>query len=282
MPTKKQHLSTLWVGGPLSRIERLCLASMVDCGHPVALYTYGGVPDAPAGVDLRDAREVMPESKMIREKRTGSLALGSNLFRYRLLQKGWGTCWADCDMLFIKPLPVADYVFGWERPDSINSAVLKLPPDSPVLENILALADSTPVILPWWKRRRRRRERLKAWLGFGRPLEQMPWGTIGPRAVTHFLKAQWIHTLASPIPVFYPNPATLGLDVFDPAANIESRLTDQTIAVHLWNTEIRAAKDEPVRAGCFIDRHCKRLGLNAEGEQAAQPLKSRAGHAGAS
>ena len=65
-----QDLCALWVGGELSYIERLCLASMLDIGHKVALYTYEGVPNAPSGVDLRDAREVMPQNMMVRTSRS--------------------------------------------------------------------------------------------------------------------------------------------------------------------------------------------------------------------
>lgn len=265
--TLKQDLSALWDGGPLTYIERLCLTSMLDTGHKVALYTYSGVPNVPTGVDVRDAREVMLPSMMIRDAKFNSLALGSDLFRYLLLQKGLGTCWTDCDMLFLKPLPVADYIFGWERPDSINNAVLKLPSESPILAQTLALASASPLILPWWNRKKQRRHRLKALLGLDRTLAQSPWGTIGPRAVTHFAHVQCIQMLASPFPVFYPNPATLALDVFDPAASIESRLTEQTIAVHLWNTEIRSARGAPLPHACFIDRQCSRLGIRAAREE---------------
>ena len=44
-----------WHGAPLSRVERLCLASFVANGHPVHLYVYDEPAGVPAGVRLRDA-----------------------------------------------------------------------------------------------------------------------------------------------------------------------------------------------------------------------------------
>lgn len=262
-----QDLSALWVGGELSYIERLCLTSMLDTGHKVTLYTYHGVPNAPSGVDVRDGREIMPERLMIRDKRKGSYALGADLFRYYLLQRGLGTCWTDCDMLFLKPLPQSDYIFGWERPDSINNAVLKLPPESPILSGTLQIAFSNPMMLPWWGKAKRARRWIRAKLGVGRTITALPWGALGPRSITHFAHMQCIAGLASPYHVFYPNPATLAPDVFNPLANIQARIQPGTIAVHLWNTEIRDWKIAPVRSGSFIDQQCVRLGIERPGHR---------------
>ena len=133
----------------MSYIERLCLASMLDTGHKVALYTYEGVPNAPSGVDLRDAREVMPQNMMVRVEKQKSFALGSDFFRYRLLQKGLG-CWIDCDELLLKPIKPANHIFGYERQNSIATGVLKLPADLPILDNVMRMASNSPVVAPWW------------------------------------------------------------------------------------------------------------------------------------
>lgn len=256
---KQQHLSSLWVGGALSYLERLCLASMLDTGHDVTLYTYLGVSNVPAGVRLANARDIMPRGHMLKDKRLGSYALGSDIFRYRLLQQDPETCWVDCDMLFLQPLAKADYIFGWERPDSINSAILRLPPDSPILSNCLALAFHAPVIMPWWSQAKQLRHRVKAKLGYGRTVASLPWGAIGPRAITYYTHEAHVVPLVKPYHVFYPNPSSLAADVFDPAADIDSRLRPDTIAIHLWNTELRDVKMLPIPQGCFIDRWYRRL-----------------------
>lgn len=265
---KTQDLCALWMGGPLSYIERICLTSMLDTGHKVALYTYDGVPNAPAGVDMRDGREVMPQAMMVQAKKEKSFALGSDFFRYQLLQKGLG-CWTDCDMLFLKPLRPASHIFGYETPRSIASGVLKLPPDSPVLADIMCMAKRTPIIPPWWPIEKKV-EQWGRWIaGRSRGVERLKWATFGPRAVTHFAYKHRLQGYAMPIDVFYPNRWEDAVDVFDPDVDIDERFTSQTIGVHLWNTEIRRLKIFTPPAGSFIDRHCKRLGIEHDSQISA-------------
>jgi hypothetical protein len=262
---KTQDLCALWGGGSLSYIERLCLTSMLDTGHKVALYTYDGVPNAPAGVDMRDGREVMPQTMMVSHAKLKSVAIGSDLFRYRLLQKELG-CWVDTDMLFLKPLRSASHIFGYETSESINNAVLKLPPDSPILADIMHMVERVPIIPPWWPVRKKV-EQWGRWIaGKSRGIERMKWATTGPRAVTHFANKHRLQGYAMPIDVFYPNPWEGAFDVFDLDVDIDERFTGQTIGVHLWNTEIRRLKIFTPPAGSFIDRHCKRLGIEHDSQ----------------
>ena len=44
------EIGTLWVGKELSWLEQLCLASFVDHGHRVKLFTYDKVQNVPDGV----------------------------------------------------------------------------------------------------------------------------------------------------------------------------------------------------------------------------------------
>src|SRR5664280_1517399 len=124
-----KRLNTLWVGDRLGYLEQLCLVSATAVGHPVTLYSYTpdnlkGVPD---GIEIRDAREVMPEEKLVRYSDSGAVALGANFFRYALLAKDVGY-WVDLDLYFLKALDFkGEYVFGWEYENWINNAVLYVP-----------------------------------------------------------------------------------------------------------------------------------------------------------
>jgi hypothetical protein len=268
---KTQNLCALWVGGELSYIERLCLTSMLDTGHKVALYTYLGVPNAPTGVDMRDGREVMPERLVIKNKREGSFALGSDFFRYHLLQKQLG-CWVDTDMVFIKPLAEADYIFGYETETSIGSGVLKLPADCPIITETLAFAAKRPVIAPWWPVARKWQQ-YRRWLrGKSRPVDCLEWAIIGPLAVTHFAEKHNLHIRAESVDVFYPNSWMQHMDVFDPAVDITKRFTQWTVGVHLWHTAIKKLKIFDPPAGSFIDQHCKRLVIMPHEREAAKPV----------
>jgi len=90
----------LWVFGNLSKIEILCCKSFVKNGYNTILWTYGDITNAPEGVTVKDAREVLPEDKLFLTK--GSYANFSDLFRYAVLQK-FGGLWADTDVIAIKP-----------------------------------------------------------------------------------------------------------------------------------------------------------------------------------
>ena len=79
-----------WHGSPLTRVETLCLSSFVYHGHSVNLHVYGDVGEVPAGVNLVDASETLSEELIFVHKRTGSLALFADWFRYRLLHERGG------------------------------------------------------------------------------------------------------------------------------------------------------------------------------------------------
>ena len=134
----------LWVGGTLSLMEQLSLTSFVKHAHPVHLYTYEGVTNVPAGVQLMDGREILGAERIFKYKREGSYAGFSNIFRYKLLLDR-GDFWSDIDVVCMRPWDFADeYVFsgavqrrffglGAERL-FIQSCVIKCPPGSAVMQ----------------------------------------------------------------------------------------------------------------------------------------------------
>ena len=87
-----ERLNSLWVGDRLGYIEQLCLASALAVGHPFTLYSY--TPDSlgavPRGVDLRDAREVMPEEKLVRYSDSRSSSTRCQFFSLCLAGQGSG------------------------------------------------------------------------------------------------------------------------------------------------------------------------------------------------
>jgi hypothetical protein len=227
--------NALWVGSALGAIERACLGSFVDAGHAVDLYTYDAVSGVPAGVHLRDAAAVLPRESIIRHRESGSVSLFSNRFRYALLKSGRGL-WIDCDMLCLRPIPDAAFIFGRQAHDIVNGAVLKLPCDHPVLDDLLAIF-TTPNWVPPWDRRGRR---LRYWLryrveaDFG--IAAMPWGIAGPRALSYYLPRHSLDRHALPVEAFYPlgwHEADM-LGSPDPA-NAITRVTAATLCMHLWS-----------------------------------------------
>lgn len=256
--TSLPRLNALWVGGSLGRLEKACLASALAVGHHVSLYTYHGVANAPAGIEILDAREVLPQERLAQYKASGSFALGSNIFRYELMRRGLG-CWIDADVYFLKPLDFAAdaHIFGWEDQHYIGSAVLQIPKNSPLLADLLAFVSSNPVVPPWWTPYKRFRRRILGLQGRAPKLEDMPWGTAGPLAVTHYIKKNRLTAHAAEPDVFYPIHWSQAEDIFAPDAAIQSRLTSRTKAVHLWNDKIQHLKDGEIMPSSFFGRICR-------------------------
>jgi hypothetical protein len=51
-------IGTLWIGGPLSFLEQMCLLSFVAQGHKVTLFHYGEIAHVPQDIEVIDAREI--------------------------------------------------------------------------------------------------------------------------------------------------------------------------------------------------------------------------------
>ena len=107
-------IQSLWIGDRLSTMERLCITSFLEHGHPFHLYVYDEVANVPRGVILEDATEIMPRDKIFRYKEHDSVSGFSNLFRYKLLLER-GSYWVDSDEICLAPFPSEpEYVFASE------------------------------------------------------------------------------------------------------------------------------------------------------------------------
>ncbi len=158
MARPSNKVSTLWMDGPLRRIDEICLKSMVASGLDLTLYTFGDVPNAPRGVVLADAAEIL-SSKLIdrlqlvkRPERNPRqpIANFSDFFRVMLMKQKKGL-WLDSDVFVFKPFTYdADEVFfAKEDRVRIGSPVYYLPPDHPVIgEYDQLMAQET--LLPNW------------------------------------------------------------------------------------------------------------------------------------
>lgn len=145
----------LWVGGPLSALERLSLTSFLKCGHEVQLYTYGKPANAPRGLKIRDAGEILPHQPGTTDDQRAGAARFSDLFRYKLLHERGGV-WADIDMVCLRPLDFAagaEYFFASEvlpaQPGDegkirirASNCAMKAPAGSPVMLDCLQQAQS--------------------------------------------------------------------------------------------------------------------------------------------
>lgn len=137
-------VQSLWIGQSVSRMERACIQSWINAGYEFHLFSYEEVDNLPSDTVRRDAREILPESRIFKynlpfSKGGGSYSGFSNFFRYKLLLRGG--VWADTDMYCLKPLPELDYILVQEG-EFVASCILKLPPDSDLARFCSAVCDT--------------------------------------------------------------------------------------------------------------------------------------------
>jgi hypothetical protein len=241
----------LWVGERLGTLERACIRSVLRQGHPLVLWCYDPPMGAPNGVPLADAAEILPASKIIRHH-SGSVALFSDWFRYELQRQGKGV-WLDGDVYLLRPIPDADYLLTEFEPGHLNGAVLRIPSDSPMLDDLLALFERD--LIPWWvPMRARLAARLRRAIRGKADIAKMPWGMAGPYALTASARQHGLDHLAAPAALYSPVHWTQANWIRDPAKSLETRTSEETIAIHLWNERIKAFKEEAPPRGSFLER----------------------------
>lgn len=119
-------VASLWVGGPLGRVQEICLASFVYHRHEIYLYVYDLEMKVPDGVKKLDANLIIPESEIFYYH--GQLAGFSDWFRYKMIQ-ATGMMWVDADTLCLNDqfFEDDDFVFIRESPSLIAGGILKMP-----------------------------------------------------------------------------------------------------------------------------------------------------------
>ncbi len=238
-------INAFWIGPQLGAIHAACLESFLTVGHRVVLHAYGtGPSDVPAGVALADAEKILPSSRVVRHAQTGSLALASDLARLEIQALGLGI-YVDCDCYCVRPVEDDDCLFGLQDDGLINGAVLKLPSASPLLADMRAIPSMRGFVPPWEPARRRNRYRLRAAIGLPVPLEKLPWGVLGPLALSHYTAKHGLSGRAKAQDVFYPIGYRAAGLLRLSGTRMEEFITPRTQVVHLWNEALRHFSEEP-------------------------------------
>lgn len=246
-------VNMLWVEGRLGPIERACMRSVMAQGHRVVLWSYFPLDGFPEGVECRDGDEVVPRERLFRHEPSGSWALFANLFRYRVLQLGLGL-WVDCDSYHVKPIAWGDgIVVGFDSNHVASIGVLALPADSPILSELVDYFDGLripPWLGPGW--------RARFWLQrliTGRiRVERMPWGYLGPYAITPLMEQYGLLSAVRPQHVFYPWSWQEADLIFGPEELAWSRVHPETLTMHLYNQMIGDRKEAAPPPGSFLAR----------------------------
>jgi hypothetical protein len=239
--TTDYQIGALWMEGRLSFLEQLCLKSFVDAGHHVILYHYGPLQGVPDGLELRDANAILPRTNFLKHERTGSPALHSDLFRYKMLEQNDRMIWADTDAYCVKKFQTPNgHFYGWESDKHINGGVLGLPKDSDTLRELLDYTQDEFAIPSWYGPEYERELEEKKAAGTPVHASEQPWGVWGPHAVTHFLHKTGEAKFALAQDGLYPFLYKDRRNMLKRNFNTTGIITDNTYSIHLYGRRMRA------------------------------------------
>lgn len=257
---------TFW-HGPISWLEQLSAISFMRQGHRVEIYSYDPIADLPAGAVACDAAEILPREALVFYKDRGTPGVFSDYFRASLMAAEKGI-WADLDMICLRPLVgLPDYILGYERPGSVNGAVLRLPAGSALLRAMLDIFENKdrPLLEPHLSPLRRFEVAAKRLIGIHVPPEHMQYGATGPAALTYHTQRLGIGQV-QPQDVFYPVPYEKVSSLMQAGSSLDSYVTERSLAVHVWRSQMtrRGRVDMPLpEPGSAMAKLCETMGLQA-------------------
>ena len=215
---ERTELATFW-RGPLNPIAYACLASFPRVRAKLRVYTYDDALALPPGVERADARDICPDLSLIERYRVGgkpSIAMFADMFRYKLI-RDTGCCWVDSDLICLRRPDFSNEAIVYGRQAEargkalINNAVLKLPPDHPLLAELIAHAEAAVDA-------------------------DQSWGAIGPFLLTDLAEKHGVDHLARGEEEFYPIDADNFWRPLLPAYyDSVARATKKATFLHLWS-----------------------------------------------
>ena len=272
MPNDYQ-IGMLWVDGPLSFLEQLCMVSFMHAGQGVRLYVYGDVTNIPSGVEVRDAREILPDEDFVIHTRTGSPAPHSDKFRYRMLAQEPDLIWADTDAYCLQPfVPVNGHFHGWITNNVVASGVLKLPSDSPTLNDLIKYTED-PYAIPPWLVNRHKQAAIEA-RDSGSPINvgELLWGIWGPDALTWLLHHNnEVHHAMKPH-VLYPIPYQNRRVMARSGGKAGNFLKPDSVSIHFYGRRMRSFLREKFEGIPPIDSLIGQLANKHDIDPAAAPV----------
>ncbi len=262
--TTRRPVASLWIGERLHYLNQLCLQSHVAAGHPTTLYCTHDVKNAPEGVQIRPASDIMVfDLKLVEET---SASFWSNVFRYKMI-KATNAVWIDCDALCHQPFPdeMTHIYAGHGFRGALNCGVVYIPPDGELMARLLDYYENLPDAPPWFNDRQKRR--LKKFADLPHPVRiyNAERTAFGPQAFTYFARETGDYEKALTPDVLYPVPFQLNDVFYDPHGSVEGHFTDATLSVHLYTNGTRPwwRKNPPLQ-NSYAARMCETFGIRPE------------------
>ncbi len=265
---KLPPIGALWIGGSLTWLEQLCLKSFVAHGHETVLYTYGDVRNVPDGVNICDGRDILDTDNFILHERTQSVALFSDLFRFHMIKQNPDMIYVDTDVYCLKPFDFQNpFLFGYEKRGGLNGAILRLPPDSLILREMLAFMEETHPMPRWVAPNVQVEMDRRAAEGNPMHVGEFPWGIWGPIGLTAIARQTGEISHAKSEEYFYPVPFRDRRFLLRRPMMTLNYLTENSHAIHLWAPIKRLAAsrhDGLCPPKSFVGKALADYGINPE------------------
>lgn len=213
------NFGTLWVGRPLTLMEKFCLSSFVKMGHSITIFLYDMNIEVPNGVTKINAREILPKESIFTINNT--YGAFSDIFRYNMILKT-DLCWTDVDNICLKEnWEFDDYIFGIQGVDKnmekiVACGILHFPKDSIILKDLIDISMNIDK-------------------------KKIKWGDIGPFLVTKKINEYNILNKAQNINTFYPinylNWKTMW-NTDEKSLNFVMTNIKNSHSIQLWNQSI--------------------------------------------
>lgn len=265
MTTALPTIVSFW-HGPMSWLERLSIASFHRAGHRVEVYAFDPIAGLPPEAIACNAADVLPRETLVFYKGKGTPGVFSDYFRMMALRQGRGV-YADLDVYCVRAIEgPPDYLMAYERPGSINGAVLHIPPDGPLLDDLLSIFTDPdrPLLEPHLPIFRRLEVAARRLLGQTVAPEDMQYGATGPMALTHYMAQRGLADLVRPSSVLYPIPYEGIPALMQAGSSVDAAIGPETLAIHLWRSQLtrRGRADLPLpEPGSALWTLCQREGI---------------------
>lgn len=231
--------NSFWQGEALSPLAWACYSSFIENNERLIVNSYADIA-VPPGVELRDARKVLPEERLF--KSHGSYAAFSDFFRHTLLfdKGGW---WVDADVVCLKHRQEssASDLFAWEDHRRVNCGQIRLRRGSSIAQRAIDELDRLDV-------------------------NKMSWADPGPVLFTRVLSDLNLLDTALDRSTFYPLHwlETYKLLLSHKHTEID-QLTESSDFLHCWGSRFQDFgfdiwNDHPQR-GSFLDKIYSKHGV---------------------
>ncbi len=264
-------IASLWIGPRLSWVEQLSLRSFQAQGHEVTLYTLGPLANVPEGVAVRSADKIIAPPFPLNLNARKSMAVYADIFRLALPESS-PALWVDLDTVALRSIPgETQHIFGRSGAERIQNSTLRLPTTSPARKAMLNFLLQPNPIQPWRGPRFHRMAQERVQNGERWTIEDLPWGCSGPKALTHFLKANGEITHAWPERAFHHLTEKMHPLLFGPHAVATQFLEGGGVySLHLFGVTKTILQDQHeglAPAGSYLAELCHRHSIDPERAQ---------------